>query len=128
MSGLIRDPVKFVRDRAKSRYNKDTICAISGSTENLDFHHYYSLTPLFTIWARKNKYSIKTDDEVIAVRDQFIAEHEYELFEAAVTLTHEWHMRLHKVYGKAPSLVTAHKQMRWVEKQRVKWQASLSDG
>ena len=123
-----RDPIKHVRDRAKSRYNKGTECAITGSTEKLDFHHYYSLTPLFTLWARKNKYSIKTDDEVIAIRDQFIAEHEYELFEAAVTLTHEWHMRLHKVYGKAPSLVTAEKQMRWVEKQRVKWQASLSDG
>ena len=37
---LKRDLVKYVRDKAKSKYNKGTECFICGVTENLDFHHY----------------------------------------------------------------------------------------
>ena len=47
MTKLKRDPVKYVRDRAKARYKKGKECEICGVTENLDFHHYYSLSPLF---------------------------------------------------------------------------------
>ena len=43
---LKRDLVKYVRDKAKSQYKKDTECYICGSTENLDFHHFYGLTEL----------------------------------------------------------------------------------
>ena len=38
---LKRDLVKYVRDRAKSKYDKGTECRICESTENLDFHHFY---------------------------------------------------------------------------------------
>ena len=41
---LKRDLVKYVRDRAKSKYQKSTECFICGSEENLDFHHFYGLT------------------------------------------------------------------------------------
>ena len=53
MAGLKRDPIKHVRDRAKSRYNKGTECEICGSQENLDFHHYYSMTEMLDKWLKK---------------------------------------------------------------------------
>lgn len=115
-----RDPIKFVRDRAKARYKKGTECRICGDTEKLDFHHFYSLTPLFNKWLKANKIVVKTDDDVISVRDRFIAEHEAELYDHTVTLCHDHHLKLHAVYGKDPALPTAEKQMRWVEKQREK--------
>jgi hypothetical protein len=122
MSGLSRDPVKWIRDRAKSRYVKGTACEICGSTENLDFHHYYSLAELFNRWVVKKKYRFDTDEQVLAIRDEFIAEHEYELFDAAVTLCNFHHAdSLHKIYGKAPGLGTAKKQMRWVAIQKEKY-------
>jgi hypothetical protein len=116
-----RDAVKWVRDRAKSRYNKGSECEICGSTENLDFHHYYSVAELLDRWCTKNKLTLKTDDDVLAVRDRFIAEHEYELFEATVTLCNFHHAEsLHKIYGKSPGLGTAKKQMNWVKIQKEK--------
>ena len=44
MPKLKRDAVKYVRDKAKSKYEKGTECRICGETEQLDFHHFYSLT------------------------------------------------------------------------------------
>lgn len=121
MSGLIRDAIKFCRDKAKSRYNKGTECEICGSEENLDFHHYYSLTPLLEKWLKKKGYTSNSDEEVIAYRDEFIADHEYELFDATVTLCHFHHAdSLHKIYSKSPNLGTAKKQMNWVKIQREK--------
>lgn len=117
---LKRDPIKFVRDKAKARYNKGSECFICGSKEKLDFHHYYTLTPLFNKWLRDNKIVIKTDEDVLAVRDRFIAEHMPELYDHAVTLCHDHHLKLHSIYGKDPSLVTATKQMNWVRIQREK--------
>lgn len=117
---LKRDPIKFVRDKAKARYNKGTECYICASKERLDFHHFYTLTPLFNKWLRDNKIVIKTDEDVIAVRDRFIAEHMPELYEHAVTLCHDHHLKLHSIYGKDPPLVTAPKQKNWVRIQREK--------
>lgn len=118
-----RIPIKWVRDKAKSRYEKGTACEICDSTQELDFHHYYTLTPLFEKWCKVNKISISTDDEVVNVRDQFIAEHDKELYHDTVTLCHTHHMQLHSVYGKDPSLATADKQKRWVVIQREKHEA-----
>ena len=47
---LKRDLVKYVRDKAKSRYKKGTECFICGETEKLDFHHFYGLTELLETW------------------------------------------------------------------------------
>ena len=41
MPKLKRDAVKYVRDKAKSKYEKGTECHICGETEQLDFHHFY---------------------------------------------------------------------------------------
>ena len=54
MPKLKRDVVKYVRDKAKSKYEKGTACGICGETEQLDFHHFYSLTPLLNQWLTKN--------------------------------------------------------------------------
>lgn len=117
---LKRDPIKYIRDKAKSKYDKGTECRICASKENLDFHHFYTLTPLFNKWLKEKKLKIKTEDDVLAVRDRFIEEHQPELYEHAVTLCHDHHLKLHSVYGKDPALFTAKKQMRWVEIQREK--------
>lgn len=115
-----RDPIKFVRDKAKARYQKGSECFICKSNENLDFHHFYSLTPLFNKWLKDNGIKIATDEDVLAVRDRFIAEHHAELYDEAVTLCHTHHLKLHSVYGKNPLLSTAPKQKRWIEIQREK--------
>jgi hypothetical protein len=117
---LKRDPIKFVRDKAKSAYSKGVECRICGTTAELDFHHFYTLTPLFNRWLKTNGIVLVTDEDVIAVRDRFIAEHLPELYDHTVTLCHTHHMKLHSIYGKDPSLSTATKQMRWVEIQREK--------
>lgn len=115
-----RDPIKHVRDKAKSSYPKGASCEICGATENLDFHHYNSLTELFELWCRKNSYSITTDEEVLAVRDEFISQHYSELNLEAATLCRDHHQELHQIYGKRPSLGTAGKQKRWVQRQTEK--------
>jgi ABC-type antimicrobial peptide transport system permease subunit len=120
VSNLKRDPVKFIRDKAKSRYNKGTECRICGDTSNLDFHHYATLTQLYSNWIKANNIVIKEDEDILAVRDDFIAKHMRELYDETVTLCHTHHMKLHSVYGKDPALITAEKQKRWVDKQRVK--------
>lgn len=118
---LKRDPIKYIRDKAKSRYVKGSECRICGVTENLDFHHFFSLTPLFNKWLKANSIKINSEEEVVlAVRDQFIAEHMPELYEHTVTLCHKHHLKLHSIYGKDPALTSAKKQMRWVEIQRLK--------
>jgi hypothetical protein len=117
MPKLKRDAVKYVRDKAKSKYEKGTECRICGETEQLDFHHFYSLTPLLNQWLTKNKLN---PDYIQALRDDFIEEHSAELYDHTVTLCHHHHLALHKIYGKDPVLGTAKKQMRWVEIQREK--------
>lgn len=120
MTDLKRDPIKYIRDKAKSAYQKDTKCYVCGDTENLDFHHFYSLTPLFNKWCKKNKITIKTEEDILEARDRFIVDHREELYDQAVTICNSLHEKLHAVYGKDPSLGTAKKQMRWIEKQKDK--------
>jgi|TARA_B110000211_G_scaffold233001_1_gene298062 hypothetical protein len=117
---LKRDLVKYVRDKAKSKYNKGTECYICGSQDNLDFHHFYGLTELLEVWLKKNKITITSEDEILGVREQFIEEEHEKLYDHAVTLCHSHHLRLHGIYGKRPTLITANKQQHWVEIQRNK--------
>lgn len=120
---LKRDPVKYIRDKAKSCYQKGEECYICGKSENLDFHHFYSLSPLLDSWLRE-KQKVRpahyTDEYIVIWRDEFIEENWAELYEHTVTLCHNHHLQLHSVYGRNPSLVTAQKQKRWVEIQRDK--------
>ena len=117
MTALKRDVVKYVRDKAKARYRKADCCEICGSTEDLDLHHFLSLTSLVRRWMQKNGYS---SEDIVEVRDQFIKEHEAELYEYVATLCRFHHQKLHSVYGKNPGLGTAKKQARWIGIQRDK--------
>jgi hypothetical protein len=120
MSSLKRIPIKYVRDRAKGRYVKDSTCYVCGVGGSLDFHHLFTVDVLFDNWLKKNKISIKSAEDIIEVRDEFIESHTYEMFEYARTLCKGCHKRLHVVYGQRPALSTAEKQERWLDKQRDK--------
>ena len=85
MPKLKRDVVKYVRDKAKSKYEKATECRICGEAEQLDFHHFYSLTPLLNQWLTKNRHN---PEYIMALRDDFIEEHHAELYDHTVTLCH----------------------------------------
>lgn len=117
MVTLKRDVVKYVRDRAKSRYDKGTECFICGDTDDLDFHHFTSLSPLLHRWITLNRLQ---PEDVLEFRDEFIDTHKVELYDKTVTLCHMHHLKLHSVYGKDPALGTASKQARWVGIQREK--------
>ena len=117
---LKRDLVKYVRDKAKSGYQKETQCYICGETESLEFHHFYGMTELLESWLKSNKITINSAEEIMKVRVTFIEEHPNELYDEAATLWKAHHMRLHSIYGKRPKLVTAPKQKRWVDKMRIK--------
>lgn len=115
-----RDPIKWIRDAAKSRYNKGSACEICGATTSLDFHHYNSMTPLLNKWLKEKRIVIQDDESIVAIRDQFISEHSHEVFDATVTLCHPHHVKLHSIYGRNPTLATAKKQENWVKIQREK--------
>lgn len=116
--------VKHVRDKAKSAYEKQGFCYICNTDQDLELHHFHSITLLLESWARTKGYDISTDEGILAVRDEFIAEHRVELYEKVRTLCNKHHVALHKVYGKAPVLGSEPKQERWVEIQKAKY----SDG
>lgn len=121
MSDLIRDEIKYIRDAAKAAYKKGDECFICGTTENLQFHHYYSLTELWNKFKKKAKAEINNVEDILVYRDQFISAHHTQVYDETVTLCKHCHMeKLHKIYGKKPSLATAMKQKRWAQKQRDK--------
>jgi len=118
---LKRDLVKYVRDKAKSGYKKETQCYICGETDRLEFHHFYGMTELLDTWLKLHKLTINSADEIMNVRETFITEHIKEIYHEAATLCKPHHLRLHSIYGKRPKLVTALKQKRWVDIQRNKY-------
>lgn len=122
MSQLKRDEIKYIRDISKASYEKTNECRICGSTTDLEFHHYYTLTLLWNKWKKDNKILIESLDDIMYQREQFKGEHYKEIYSSTVTLCKKCHKdKLHRIYGKAPSLATAEKQRNWVEKQRVKY-------
>lgn len=121
MSVMRRDAVKYIRDGIKSQYVKGSECYICGKVENLQFHHIYSVAELYHKWSLKNKQNPTTADEAFVVRDLFLNEHQDEMINQAFTLCTICHNdKLHKIYGKSPSLGTAKKQSRWINIQRNK--------
>ena len=124
MVELKRDPVKYIRDRAKSKYEKGSECRICGVKIKLDFHHFHTLAPLLRKWlAEKQKLRPDhyTDEYLIIWRDEFIEDNWTELYDETVTICHAHHLKLHSIYGRNPPLHTAEKQKRWVEIQREKY-------
>jgi len=120
-TGNNRIPVKWVRDKAKSAYDKKPECHICGTGEDLELHHTHSITVLLENWANKMGYNISTDDGILAVRDEFIETYYKEIYDDVFTLCNKHHVKLHSVYGKKPELHTADKQVRWIATQKAKY-------
>lgn len=116
-----RIPVKWVRDRAKSAYEKKDVCHICNSSVDLELHHTHSITLLLEKWAKEYGHDISTDDGIVSVRDDFIEAHRSEIYDEVFTLCNKHHTSLHRVFGKAPPLATAQKQNRWIERQKAKF-------
>jgi 5-methylcytosine-specific restriction endonuclease McrA len=115
-----RIAVKHVRDKAKAAYEKQDHCCICGTTVDLELHHTHSITILLNNWAHLKGYDISTDAGILAVRDEFIEAHHKELYDDVFTLCNPHHVKLHSIYGKAPSIASAPKQAIWIEKQKAK--------
>ena len=126
-NGRNRDYTKWIRDKAKKAYEKADCCAICGTQIDLELHHTHSITHLAADWAARKNYDISTDDGILAVRDEFIAEHQKELYQDVYTLCNRHHVALHRVYGKSPSNSSADKQGTWIERQRAKLLGGESD-
>lgn len=121
MSDLKRDEIKYIRDFCKSAYKKDTKCYICDTEDKLELHHYYTLTLLWEKWKKENNVVINNTVDIYKYRELFKEAHYKEIYEYVVTLCKFHHKdKLHKIYGKAPTLITAEKQMRWVDKQKDK--------
>lgn len=116
-----RIPVKWVRDKAKSAYEKQGTCYICGTEQDLELHHLHSVTVLLDTWAQKKGYDISTDEGILAVRDEFIEVHHDEIYNKVYTLCNPHHQKLHGVYGKAPQPGSEPKQEHWIEAQKVKY-------
>jgi 5-methylcytosine-specific restriction endonuclease McrA len=116
-----RIAVKWVRDRAKKAYEKQTHCYICNTTTELELHHTHSITRLLENWAAKNAYDISTDSGILAVRDEFIEQHHSEIYDQVYTLCNRHHVQLHGVYGKSPSEASCDRQTRWIEIQKSKY-------
>lgn len=126
MAANKRIPIKHIRDRAKSNYPEKIKCEICNTKQELELHHYTGLTNLLEKWQKSTGITLDTDEQVLEVRDRFIAEHEYELFQAVVCLCATHHKHLHLVYGKSPLLTSAKKQERWVQIQKDKYSGNTS--
>jgi hypothetical protein len=120
---LKRDEIKYVRDISKAAYKKQANCYICEAEEDLQFHHFYSMTLLWNKWKKAKGIVISSVDDILEYRDDFKNEFQDEIYNQTVTLCKFHHMeRLHKIYGKVPALATAMKQKRWCDKQRLKCQ------
>ncbi|MFZ9610919.1 MAG: hypothetical protein ACO294_09490 [Methylococcales bacterium] len=115
-----RIPVKWIRDKAKAAYEKQDHCYICGTDADLELHHLHSITVLLNRWSDRKGYDISTDEGILAVRDEFIAEHRIELYDLVYTLCNKHHVALHGVYGKAPAFGSEERQKNWIEKQKAK--------
>lgn len=115
-----RIAVKHVRDKAKAAYEKKDHCCICGTSQDLELHHTHSITILLNNWAHLKGYDISTDAGILAVRDEFIEAHRKELYDDVFTLCNPHHVKLHSIYGKAPSASSAPKQAVWIARQKAK--------
>lgn len=119
-TGNNRIPVKWVRDKAKAAYEKQSTCYICGTEVDLELHHLHSVTLLLEKWSERMGYDISTDEGILAVRDEFIETHHAEIYDMVYTLCNHHHVKLHGVYGKTPQPNTVEKQKRWIELQKTK--------
>ena len=115
-----RVATKHIRDGIKSQYNKGSCCEICSSSQELELHHYNTVSLLLKNYAKENGIPISTDDEVLAMRDDFYKVFKHELIVDTVTLCHDHHVDLHKLYSQEPPLSTASKQRHWVQTKNAR--------
>jgi 5-methylcytosine-specific restriction endonuclease McrA len=113
-----RDAVKWIRDKAKSAYQKKGTCFVCGGVEDLELHHTHSMVLMMREWCGERGYPLNTDEDVLKIRDEFIKAHHREIYEEVYTLCNPHHVQLHQVFGKAPALTTGPRQKIWLEEQR----------
>lgn len=121
-NSLMRLEVKYIRDGIKSQYPVKVACEICGTTEDLENHHYHTVTLLWNQFKKTAGIVIKDADHIMAVRHDFYTQYLNQLIspDEVVCLCNAHHVKLHSIYGKDPALSTAEKQKRWVGIQRGK--------
>lgn len=115
-----RSVIKWVRDGIKSKYEKGNKCAICDTTEELEFHHYHTVSLLVNKFLEENSFDISTKENILVMREEFYQHYHNEMVHDAVTLCASHHKLLHKIYGTEPKLNTAEKQKNWVLAQHEK--------
>lgn len=118
-----RIPVKWIRDRAKSAYEKKKHCFICGTGEDLELHHTHSITLLLERWIKTTGRDFSTDEAVLLNRDEFINHHRVEIYDQVYTLCNHHHVALHSVFGKAPPLDSASRQGDWILTQKTRYES-----
>lgn len=111
--------VKMVRDKTRAHLSKDNKCYITGTTEDLEIHHLYTLSALVNDYLTKNDI-IVTADNKLDIREDFIREYSDKIQKQYV-LTKKMHRKLHIIFGlKYPNHIVP-KVERWIELQRDKY-------
>jgi hypothetical protein len=117
---LQRTVYKYARDGIKANYVKDSVCAICGTTHDLELHHPHTFSLLFDNYCRDEGITVKTTEEVLAMREGFYKKYWNELVTDVLTLCNTHHKALHKIYGVQPPLSTSEKQKQWVQRLKEK--------
>lgn len=115
-----RTAIATMRDGIKAHYKKDSFCAICNSSNDLELHHYNTVSLLVKNFAKEFQLDFNDENIVLSNRTAFYDKYWHELVEDTVTLCFEHHKLLHKIYTKEPPLSTANKQKNWVEKKKNK--------
>lgn len=115
-----RTATKHIRDGIKSNYQKGDKCEVCGISEDLELHHYHTVSLLLDQYCSRNGIVLKTDEDALAMRDEFYKAHWHELVDDMATLCNKHHVQLHSIYGKQPSLSTVDKQRNWVKRMSGK--------
>ena len=107
---MSRKLISWVRDGCKANYIKKDCCEKCKTTEGqLEVHHLYTVSIVVNNFLKGRE-----DLSIEEFREAIYKEHWKELVEDTVTLCVPCHERLHKIYGAAPTLLTAEKQRSWV--------------
>jgi hypothetical protein len=109
-----RTATKHIRDGIKSNYVKGSECEICGTDQDLELHHYHTVSLMLDKYCTENGIALSTDQDALDMREEFYKAHWHELVEDMVTLCNKHHVQLHSIYGKQPSLATVSKQRNWV--------------
>lgn len=115
-----RDAISLMRDGIKARYHKESCCAICGTEDSLEIHHYHTVALLVKKFAQEMQLDFTDQEIVLSNRSKFYEKYGHELVVDTVTLCTTHHQLLHKVYTKEPPLFSAPKQRSWVETQKEK--------